>query len=61
MTVFLVMGGLIVDVIGMVTGELPQSNVMVPPAVTPAESAAKVQPEAAPAPILTVGLEVSTS
>src|SRR5580658_6436703 len=61
MTVSFVMGGFRVAVTAMVAGALPQSKVTMPPLATAAESALKVQLEAAPVPTTVVGVEVSTS
>src|SRR5450432_111421 len=59
MTVFLVVGGFLVAVIGMVTAPLPQMKVMTPPEVTAALSALNVQLAAVPVPTTVVGFETS--
>src|SRR5579863_4756233 len=58
MTVFLLIGKVIVAVIGMVTAAAPQLKVMTPPLLTAVLSALKVQLAAVPLPI-TVGFETS--
>ena len=55
-TVFLVLGMFSVAVTGIVTGLAPQLNVMMPPAVAAACSAANVQLAALPVPTTAVGL-----
>jgi hypothetical protein len=57
--VFFVVGRVIVAVIEMVTGALPQLKVMTPPLPTAVLSAAKVQLAAVPVPMTLVGLDTS--
>src|SRR5579883_3145728 len=54
-------GGFSVLATGMVTSSDPQSNVMMPPLMTAAFRASKVQLAAVPVPTTVVGLEVSAS
>src|SRR5262245_19216538 len=61
MTVFLFDGTLSVAVTRIVTGFAPQLNVMMPPGVTVACSAANVQLDAVPLPTIAVGFEVLTA
>src|SRR6185369_6566174 len=61
MTVFLFDGTLSVAVTRIVSGFAPQLNVMMPPAVTAACSAANVQLDAVPVPTTVVGFEVPTT
>src|SRR5690349_20562183 len=49
-----------VAAMSMVTGAVPQLNVMIPPAATALTTAAEVQLAAVPVPITRVGCEVST-
>src|SRR4051812_32674736 len=60
MTVLTLVGRFMVAVIGMVTGEAPQLNVMTPPRVTAVFRAAKLQLAALPVPTTVVGCETST-
>src|SRR5438552_8837454 len=60
MTVFLLVGTFMVAVTAIVTGSAPQANVMMPPLVTAACSALKVQLAAVPVPTTVVGVAVFT-
>jgi hypothetical protein len=59
MVVLTLMGRFMVAVIGMVTGAVPQLNVMTPPRVTAVFSALNVQLAGVPVPTTVVGLETS--
>jgi hypothetical protein len=59
-TVSVSSGRFIVCVTVIVTGSVPQSNVITPPALTAALSAANVQLAAVPVPTTVVGCEMST-
>jgi hypothetical protein len=61
MTVSVPVGRFIVAVTAIVTGALPQLNVMTPPAVTAVFSLANVQLAGVPVPTTLVGLETSAA